>query len=342
MNLAKVTWDDIKDDLEIDDVINELGIQVKEIKGFEHMARCPLPAHPGHDKNPSFSVNTEKMLANCFVCGGYTIPQLVMALEGIDEEVDAIAWLLKFSDFENADDEKYMEKIIGALGRKPPEREERYPKLPYFSQRVVEPWVLNQTDFFTRRRISSKVRNQLKLGYDPEHTLLGYTGPAAIIPHFFRGKLVGYQRRWDSPEDEWPKYIRKYMNTDDFPKKFTLYAYDIAIQRKDEPVFVVESALTVARLMSAGFAAVSTFGASVNKHQTRLLAAFSHLILSPDNDEAGEGAMGRLYKQMDNLTRVSYVPPPDRKKADLGDADDEELAELLEGVEPAFMHFADL
>jgi len=338
----KLTWEDIEEDVRAEEVVDELGIRVTEVKGFENMASCPLPSHPGNDKNPSFSVNTDKKVYNCFGCGGGTLCDLVMQIEGFDDEQDAIAYLLKFSDYDSEDDEKFMRKILGHLGKEKPKPEPRRQSLPRFAMHVIDKWVDTPTDFYEKRRISPAVRKQLKLGYDPEHTLRGYTGAAAIIPHIFRGVLVGYQRRWDSPEDEWPAHIRKYMNTDEFPKKFTLYGYDWAIQNKSSPVFVVESALTVARLMSAGYVAVSTFGASANQHQTKLLSSFDHIVLAPDQDKVGESAMKRLFNTMDELCIVDYIPPPEEAKADIGDADDDLLADLIGQIEPAFLHFADL
>lgn len=342
MKLSKVSWSDIADDLEMEDVVDGLGIRILQVKGFEHIAQCPMPSHPGADKNPSFSINVDKKLANCFVCGGFSIPQVVMQLLGLDEENDAIAWLLQYSDFDNEDDGAFINKIAEALTKQEESGDQHELTLPYFNMRIVEKWVDTPTDFYHKRRISDEVREALKLGYDPSHTLSGYTGAAAIIPHIFRNKLVGYQRRWDTDPSEWPRHIHKYMNTDDFPKRYTLYGYDYALQRKNEPVFVVESALTVARLMSAGHAAVSTFGASVNQHQVKLLASFPHLVVAPDNDEAGEKAMFRLYRQIDELSNVDYVPPPPHAKWDLGDADDEMLDDLMSKICPAFVHFADM
>ena len=341
MSLSKITWEDISDDIRAEEVVDALGIQITEIRGYENMARCPMSSHPGADRKPSFSINVDKKVANCFVCGGVSFIDLVMQIEDLDE-TDAIAWLLQFSDYDNDDDEQFMRKIVAGLNKKTDPPEPRYYDLPHFAMSTIERFVDTPTDFYTRRRISSEARKALKLGYDNSHTHRKYTAPCAIIPLIFRGTLVGYQRRWDSPEEEWPESIGKYMNTEEFPKAHTLYGYDLALQSKSRPVFVVESALTVARLISAGYSAVSTFGASSNPCQIKLLSSFDHLVLSPDRDKPGESAARRLYKALDDLCIVEYIPPPPDDKSDLGDADDDMLEDLISQIEPAFLHFAAL
>lgn len=335
--MSDLGWLDIKDDLRVEEVMDELGIQVVTVRGFENTAHCPLSGHGGADSNPSFSINVNKGVYNCFSCSSGNMVDLVMDMNNL-EYSEAIRWLLQFSDFENQDDEQFMKKILHALDRKPPPREPRHPVMPRFSLRTIEGWVDGETDFYEKRFISEDARAQLKLGYDPAHPYGGFVGPAAIIPHFFRGKLVGYQRRWLT--DDRPDWIGKYVMTDDFPKRSTLYNYDIAIQNKHVPIFVVESPLTVARLLSAGYMAVSTFGASSNALQLKLLTSFENLVLAFDNDEAGRNAAERIYYELESYCNIDWIPPPDQAKSDLGDAPDWELEVLMKQVEPAFLQFS--
>lgn len=336
--MSDLSWADIKDDLRIEEVVDELGIQIVMVRGFENTAHCPLSGHGGADSNPSFSINVNKGVFNCFSCSSGNMVDLVMDMLDL-EYSESIRWLLKFSDFENEDDEQFMRKILSAVDRKPPPREPRHPVMPRFSLRTIESWLGGETDFYESRFISDEVRQRLKLGFDPEHNYKGFVGPAAIIPHFFRGKLVGYQRRW--LVEERPDWVGKYVMTDDFPKRSTLFNYDIAIQNKHVPIFVVESPLTVARLMSAGYMAVSTFGASSNPRQSKLLTAFEDVVLAFDNDKAGQDAARRIYKEIDDYCNVDVIPPPNEAKSDLGDAPDGELEALMKQIEPAFLCFTD-
>lgn len=344
-------WPDIHETLRYEELLPALGIMVADrIKG-ERIAQCPLPSHPGQDSNPSFSVNVVKGKFNCFTCStGGSVPYLVELVEDFDDPEDAIQFLIPFSDYEADEDAAFVQQISKYLDRKPEPRAPRERNLPYFPDRIVLPYVDTETAYYRNRFIEDWARKELKLGYDHKRRRVGhdYIGPAALIPHFFKGKLVGYQERWLEPDEvaegeyhplvERPDSLRKYMATPDFPKKCTLYNYDMAAEMcQDAPIFVVESAMTVARLLSAGYIAVATFGASVNDEQLRLLAGFPHVVVAYDNDDAGREATKAIVKHMDRIANVEVIPPPEGNKGDLGDLDDDDLHAQIGLSEPGFM-----
>lgn len=335
-------WDDIQSTLRIEEVVDALGISVVQKRGNEWTASCPLPSHAGADKNPSFGINVEKMVYQCFACGGGSIIGLVREIEGMEYE-EALEWLLPFSDADSEDSNAFVEQIVGYLNRQPKMAESRKVDLPYFSPKVIDPYIENVQDikeWLDDRHISLKVAKQLKIGYDPAHERRDYTGEAVIIPHFVKGQLVGYQERW--LDENRPKKIGKYTNTSEFPKGDTLYNFDDALARKEQPPIIVESALTVARLLSSGYSSMATFGASVTDRQIKKLRAFDHIILSYDNDEAGNKAVTHLVKGLEDYCYVEIVDPIKMSKGDLGDLDDAALDRHLEShVSPAFMRELD-
>jgi len=153
-----------------------------------------------------------------------------------------------------------------------------------------------------------------------------------IIPHFWNQELVGYQERWLS-EDR-PKNVSKYTNTNNFPKKETIFNWDRAVlnAREGKPVVVVESCMTTIRLHDIGITSVATFGASVSPFQVSLLGSLPEVILSFDNDVAGKRAAQKLQDKLMDYTLVRLLPCPDGFKSDLADMPDETVRSLLASV----------
>jgi len=323
----------ISKSIDIDQLESALGIDVITRNGEEDIARCPLSTHSGADRNPSFSINRNKKLFNCFSCGrGGNLIGLVSDVKSCSFE-DAIAFCRTYSlSLQTNSGSALTERIENLLNSQKMETEE--PAMPVFSKNLIKPWSDNveETDFFLNRGISLDTSSLLLLGYDSKHQRGSYVGPAVIIPHIFRKKLVGYQERWiDAPSN-----IPKYTNTKDFPKKSTLYNYDNVEDSHD--IIVVESAMTVAYLATLGYSAVATFGASVQQEQIRLIknlcSVGSKIILSFDNDEAGRGATKRVVNQLKNTVPLFVVDPPEQSKGDLNDLTPDDVAARINQASP--------
>jgi DNA primase len=351
-----IEYTDIIDSIRLDEVLDGLDIRVVEIKKGEHWASCPLPTHPGADSSPSFSVNEDTLLFNCFTCGeGGPLPLLVAAMN--DYETDAggkrwdkaVEWLLPFSDGEVDTDQGFMEQLERYLDRadEKPHRTRKH-EMPYFSTRVLEKLDYAPLELVEKWNITDeRTVEQFNLRFDPERhrRVNDYTGPALIIPHFYHGDLVGYQERWLS--DDRPKKMPKYTNSEDFPKALTLFNMDGAVEeaRRGLPVIVVESTMTVIRLWELGYTSVATFGASVSDEQVRLLTSFSGgLILVFDSDpdylnERGKWVTGAGKKALaDTTTKLfDFVFPLEicefmtDNKDDLADLPEDEVHGLIQG-----------
>ena len=348
---------DIKDSIRLEEVIDNLGIYVDRVDKGEYWSSCPLSTHPGSDASPSFSVNDELLVYNCFVCGGGPLPKLVQDVLSLDSWDDAIDWLTPYSDGPSDTDEGFMKQLARYLERadqKP--HYERTPELPYYSESILErmedaplelvaKWGIKDTETILHHKIK----------YDPEHARVfkkgEYVGPALIIPHFFGGKMVGYQERW--LDDDRPDGIPKYTNSDDFPRKETLYGWDEAKMVGATPLIVVESTMTRVRLWELDYLAVATFGASLSERQIRLLRNWlPGLIFAQDNDPDFKNAKGQmvagagkanLAKNVNALldyTSVEVIPPATKEKGDLADLEDEEIVSLIEARKAVFQPLA--
>lgn len=323
--MSQLTYEDIKDFIDVEALIEGLGIDVVE-KGDERESHCPLPIHGGHDNNPSFSINVAKRKFNCWSCaGGGDLSDLVMQLHEVDEDA-ALDYLRQFiTDNIYNDHEAFMLRVKRNLYFS---AEPEANSLPVYNSNVLTEWIdkaLNTEGtraWYTRGIITPTIL-RFNLGYDPYHTRFNtltksqYVGPVLITPHFYERALVGYQCRWLEDPDGVPKYT----NTDNFPKAETIFGYDVA---KDEPsteygVIVVESAVTALFLWGYGYNVVATFGASLKPEQIRLLREFPELTLAFDNDKVGHEATDKAIAALGKSNRVYVAPFMPGEKEDYGD-----------------------
>lgn len=326
-----IDWWQIKNTIDLGEVLSTLGIRVTRTERDEHFASCPLSSHVGTDANPSFSINEEKLIYHCFSCNGSgNLVDLVMDLESLSRS-GAIDWLVGFcSAIASEEDTLFVDQIEALLF--PNMERMSKPPLPWFNHERVEEWAKNHTNLLEQKwGIGDEARKFFQFGFDPDHSRGKYVGPALILPHFVHGQCVGWQERWLS--DDRPKWVGKYTNTSDFPKKETLFNMD----NLDNEVVVVESVMTVARLHQLGVSAVATFGAAVTKEQWRLLAGVDKVLLSFDNDPPGYKALDEGVRHLHSLTDVWTVPTPPTQGSDLADLSDSEIMEYLSRAEPGVL-----
>jgi DNA primase len=328
----------LKRSLDIDLLEDALDIEVVKEMGDEDICRCPLPSHNGYDANPSFSINRSKLVYNCFACGiGGNIIDLVARVKDIDYD-QAYDFCKTYQDgtankdnpfaFQEKLEQIFAEHEQHAAGTNP---------LPRFSKSILTPWVSDYSEYFLQRGINKDSQDKFLLGYDPHHKRGNYTGPAAIIPHFFQDALVGYQERW--LDENRPKSIPKYTNSHGFPKKETLFGYDIVWDGNNTgSVVVVESAITAIYLDQMGYPAVATFGAQVTDEQIALLRSFSWgVILAFDNDQAGATACDMVGNRLKKTIPVHVLPVFGNEKADLNDLSESGVADIMRQARPWFL-----
>lgn len=288
------------------------------------------PHHNNGDRNPSACLNVEKKLYVCYSLGwGGDLLRLIQKMENADGLGDLDLGGLLTGSVKKSDDLKA--EILRLMDRSHPDAVE----LPSYADAILTPWMVSHPYMRDKRGISQEAHALLKLGYDP-------TINRIVFPHFFGGKLVGWQTRAIPPSHSWPGtsvQIPKYKNTQGFPKAETLYAYDLA--DKHRRVVVVESPMSVAKAYSLGIGnVVATFGAKVTEHQMHLLRDFPEVIIWFDDDYAGRAGERNLVTNLYRHTTVSAVQPEVGR--DLGDYDDTTaVRKTLAGSVPATILLAD-
>lgn len=327
--MKELRYQEFRDRINLDVLYEALEWEPIRTKDNEDIGQC-FDVHQLHkhgDTTGKLAINREKMVYNCWVCGGGSLLSLVMELKNMDVE-EATKWLYQFTDTRHASDMQWRSFLTAKLEALNPIPQSQ-PVLPWFNDRVLRPWEanVNQTDWFDKRHISGRWISYFNLGFDPEHIKQDYCGPAIILPHFWESRLVGWQERW--LDNDRPKWLGKYTNTPDFPRKRTLWGYHQALNEGPEPI-VVESVPTAIMLWSYGYPAIATFGSSVTHEQVSLLRVFQRgIIASPDNDGAGRRWLNSITGGLESYIPIGICEPVEGEGSDLGDIDPADLKSHL-------------
>jgi DNA primase len=294
---------DIVKNIDIDEFENAIGFEPMDTNTRgEDYGHCPDPwnLHKHGDRTGKFAINRDKKVYNCFVCGGGNLLSLTMAIRDCDER-DAIEWLRQFTSKSNQTDESFIDEINRLLIDKKTTEQET---LPWFNDNVLTQWVNQNNLWFAKRGISDEIVSRYRLGVNYKTKRINqdqeFISESIVLPHFWNGRLVGWQNRWLGDR---PKWVPKYTNTNDFPKRTTLFGWDHVLDA-DSPIVIVESVPTVLYLASLGIPAVATFGATVSKEQMKMLRGCQQgIVLAQDNDQAGDKWRGDLISYLDR-----YIP----------------------------------
>ena len=328
----------------------------------ELIVRCVMPWHP--EKKASAALNYKKLVYKCLGCqasGG--LLWLIAVSNGVDGR-QARDWVETRTGLGGSDgfDLPALLHLIDAVFD---ESKSLPTPIPQFAERALDQWKGIHPTLTTGapeldipgRGIPEANLISMRVGYAPEYPLgkdddgNWLHGERHVFPHFWKGKLVGWQSRrvWDDGTE-------KYKSTPDFPKDRTLYVPEQYRPTKVRTVVVVESPASVLRHLHH-LPIIGTFGASITDHQIRLLAEYDRVIWWGDNDMAGWKAtigytgrgdgvgdivlgtgpayLGDFHPGLERLspyTTVSVVDSP--WAADAAEMDDDTAEELVAAAVP--------
>lgn len=297
------------------DLLNEFGASNITRSGHELRHSCSLPygLHAHGDRNPSASLNFSKLTYVCYGgCGSGGLLWWIATCRDTSttEAFTHIATKVGIGDPQSLAD---LLAYIDSLFADEPMRDNT---IPTMSPRVLQPWSFVHPYLTELRGIPEQSVIDMRVGWDPDHDRI-------VIPHFWRGDLVGWQTRRLS-DDGTPKY----KNSIAMPKDRTLYNAD-GIDLT-QPVVVVESPMTVLALRHEVPNIVATFGATVTDRQVSLLARYPHVVLWFDNDSAGWEVTSRVGSRLLPYSRVDVVDSP--YAGDGADLGPEVSVALIEGA----------
>lgn len=280
-----VDYKEIKERVSIEMVLERYGVELKK-KGKNLVGCCPI--HKG--SNPSqFSVSTEKNIFNCFgncKTGGNVIDFVALMEFGNKENqsVREAALLIKNWFSPGSKNEPGGNKQV----RKKKEDQKQTDNAPKVNKPLS--FTLTSLDpehaFFEERGILQATVKHFGLGYCSK----GMMKDRIAIPiHDHKGHLVAYCGRGLTPEqieDE------KYKQPPGFYKSEVVYNL-CNLDKKQGPVIIVESFISVWLLFQAGYKNVcALMGSFLSKSQKKLIAGLlgpqGRVLLMFDADEDGE------------------------------------------------------
>ena len=327
----KEVVDELRQNLDVEDyLLNVLGVENLKNPGYEEViCSCPLPwgLHNNNDANPSFALNRNKLVWNCFVCGSGDIVQLTQYSLGVSQ-VEAFKILGKSLTPQDLSKEAIVNKLEALFQEGGTISKE----LPSYSDSVIARWE-GYSEYLASRGVDEWIQMLMRTGEDARHrekvvvgeTETFQTQRRVVIPVFFKDKLRGWQKRKTDDTAEGPKY----KNSPGFPKDSVLYGYDSC--KHDDLLIVVESPLSALYLRSLEIEnVVATFGTSVSDAQINLMKEFDSVYLWLDDDKAGKKRTLQILRGQLKYHSNLYVIPVLGDGVDPGDLSVRELSRSLE------------
>jgi DNA primase len=272
----------LRQDADLTAVLRHYGVQLR-IRGSQGQGFCPLPTHRGRRRSPSFSVNFDKKIWQCFGCQARgNVIDFAVRMEGHQpsdtQAVREVCEMLQRDFVHHARSSGDRPRI-----KRPPQ--DRRPPLPNVqSDALVNPpldFRLRNLDaahpYLKERHLKRVTIEHFELGFCSLGML---KGRIAIPLHDAAGRLIGYAGRVineESVSEENPKYRfpgrREYQGkVIEFHKNRFLYnGYRV---RNASNLLVVEGFPSAWWLWQSGYPqVVSLMGSSCSKEQARLIAA---------------------------------------------------------------------
>ena len=346
MNNKSIPKDFITQLIASSDIVEIISKSVKLKKhGNEYIGCCPFH----NEKTPSFYVNQEKQIYNCFGCNASG--NIITFLKEHDhlDFLDAIEELALIQGLEipYENSSSFNKNLINNL----------YSTLAtatkyYRWQLKFNPNSQNIIEYIKSRNISSKTAKVFQIGYAPNNwdslinTLQSHHSTKEIIDaglavqktdklfDRFRdriifpiknkqGQVIGFGGRRTSKNKKQPKYLNS-PETQTFHKSSELYGLYELKQKVKNPkeILVVEGYMDVISLYEYEyFTSVATLGTSITiNHITSIFRHTNNIILCFDGDQAGQKAALKAAKIsltcISGAKQVKFIKLPDGEDPD--------------------------
>lgn len=337
--------------------------RIKNHDSENMMASCfQWEMHTNEDKKRSFGMRKDTGLANCYVCGGWTIEQLTKELlnrradaQGLDRhynEFDAMkfleekGWIPEEATIEDiraefADMEGIEFKTVTVQEK----------SVEYMADSDLAPYLTSMHKRTLQRgetpnAIDVNTARSFQLGFDKQTRRI-------IIPvREEYGRLVGVISRATMDDDfirygvgtvnpEWvtAQWQNKFFNGDKmlwvFDKRdyvygeHTWYVVDEYGQRrlKHKQLLVLESPLDVIYAFAQGLDKIinigAIFGSKATKEQIQKILRHEYVIEGLDNDKGGKEGKEKFYKDVEGKCKLYTFDSYNKK--DLGDCTPDEV-----------------
>ena len=306
--------DKLLDNLKIEEVVGEF-IELKKV-GSSYKGLCPFHA----DTNPSFSVNPEKKICKCFVCGSggnainfYSKIKNISYTEAIREL--AKKYKINIKEYNTSTNENY-EKFYQIM-------EDTH---NFFMEKIFLQDSRGALEYLSNRGLDTNLIKEHQLGYAPPkwselYELLNSKGyddkdllalglikkseegriydafrNRIIFPIFSpSGRIIAFGGRTLEKDNSVPKYINS-PDTPIFKKGKNVYGIERAINIKNKNYSILmEGYMDVLSANIFGFnTSIAPLGTALTEEQAQLIKRYtSNILLSFDMDKAGISATER-------------------------------------------------
>lgn len=305
MTSTWINYKELRGDLSFIEILHHYGVELKE-RGEQWQGFCPLPAHDGKRKSPSFSANVGRGIWQCFGCGAKgNVIEFAARMEGLNPdnpgEFRKAALFLQKTFVERDDREREeLNAVPQEATRERSRQEDLDEEIPGSVVNAPLDFELQRLEYnhpyLRERGFTEETIKKFSLGYCQRGLM---KGRIAIPLHDAEGALIGYAGRIvdeeaigkDTPRYLFPGSRDRNGTRHEFRKSAFLYnGFRVG---KPSQLVVVESFTGVWWLAQAGIApVVALMGASCSEAQAALI---QHLVpedgriwLLPDGDQAGE------------------------------------------------------
>jgi len=313
--------------INVEHMLEILGVQ-NITPGLEEIQfSCPYPSHERGDRNPSASINRYTTVFFCFSCRAKgTAVNLVSEVEGISP-VLAIKWLREAYGLGQLKGGSSVVELNSIL-REEAEKEEaiicldkkylEYFKVDWFGEfarRNPEPWASYMFD----RGFHTTTLTEWDIGHDP------YIKRITIPIFDINGYLLGFKgRAWQD------KTLPKYRVLGDKDKRYNIYGFKPYLTSKvvfglnkvsldSSQAILSEGELNTIKLHQSLFNnSIGISGSYLSEYQADIIKAnFDSVILFFDSDKAGEEGTQRAVKLLEPTIQVFTVPEHEGDPCDL-------------------------
>jgi DNA primase len=319
-----IDYRQLRQDADFPAVLSHYGIEVR-MRGNQGQGFCPLPTHNGNRKSPSFSVNFEKKIWQCFGCKARgNVIDLAVRMEGHDpSDTRAVREVSEMLLREFVSDGRHEDRLDRRREPAPVQARGRDDSRPRSASKVlVNPpldFKLQDLDaehpYLASRNLKPATIAHFGLGYCSRGML---KDRIAIPLHDGSGKLVGYAGRVvddDVISEENPKYRfpgrREYHGqVIEFHKSHFLYnGYRVKNARN---IVVVEGFMSTFWLWQCGYPqVVSLMGSSCSEQQAELLVSCSAddgtVWVMTDGDDAGVDCGDEVLAELQGRRQVELL-----------------------------------
>lgn len=348
MKIPNEVIDDLRQQVRIEEVVGQY-VQLTK-RGQNYVASCPFH----EDRNPSFSIHSQKQIYKCFSCGrGGNVFGFIQEMDQVSFP-EAVIKVAEFADYtlpnlpsSGADQElAHQDRVLYQIHQKVAEFYHYYLTGTTNGQEAL--------DYLLDRQVQAETIDTFGLGYAPDQSnlVLAYLegeafsqedlirsgifyqseGSSQLVDRFRgriifplksqSGKVIAFSGRIFKSNDQ---RSGKYVNSPEtaiFHKGGLLYNLDLARSaiRKTNQALVCEGYMDVIALYQAGFEnVVATMGTSLTQaHLAYLTKLAGEVVWVFDGDEPGREASNRAFDLARQFPRTQFksIAVPQQKDPD--------------------------